>query len=51
MKVLYSYLNTGMDDYIDIDHLLPGILSAYKSVELFGNATLCTSKEIVSTPN
>lgn len=41
-------MNTVRLDNIEIDHLLPGILSAYKSVELFGNATLYTTKEIIN---
>lgn len=45
MRVVYSYISAHGLDNIGTDHLFPGILSAFKAVELFGNATLYTTKE------
>ena len=44
MRVVYSYINFNDTDSIGTDYLFPGILSAFKSIELYGNATLYTTK-------
>lgn len=44
MRVVYSYINFNDIDSIGTDYLFPGILSAFKSIELFGNATLYTTR-------